>query len=64
MRRVEIFAIRTRELSEAVATLHVELTAGKASEQTLSEIKRLRALAESAGNDLFAWIEPSENQLS
>jgi hypothetical protein len=64
-RLVEIYAIRTRELSEVVARLGSDIAAGRRFEETIVEIKKFHVLCERAGEDLFAMIEPPEaNQAS
>ena len=60
MRRVEVFALRTRELAEAVAVLGGHITAERHIEESVVEIKRIRALLDQAGLDLFAFVEPLE----
>ena len=55
-RLVEIYAMRTREFSEAVATLG-SLTGDPARfEEAITEIKKLRNFCEKAGGDLFLFV--------
>jgi hypothetical protein len=55
-RVAEIYAIRSRELSEAVSTLGGHLAAGRPFEESITEIRRLRGLCESAGEDFFRFV--------
>jgi hypothetical protein len=57
---VEIYAIRARELSEAVATLGWHLVAESRFQETLLEVRRLRGLCDKAGSDLLAFLERQE----
>jgi hypothetical protein len=59
-RLVEIYSIRTRELSEAVAILGWYIVSDNRFQQTILEIKRLRVLCDKAWSDLLAWIEQNE----
>jgi hypothetical protein len=61
MRLVEIYALRTRELSEAVAVLGGHITAEREIHETIVEIKKIRVLLDRAGMDLLAFVEPFEN---
>jgi hypothetical protein len=58
MRLVEVYALRTRELSEAVALLGGHVTAERQIHESLVEIKRIRVLLDQAGVDLLAFVEP------
>ena len=60
---VEIYALRSRQLSEAVATLGWYVTAGRPFEGTMMEIERCRLLCQEAGADLFDFLI-SEGQTS
>lgn len=55
---VEIYAIRTRQLSEAIAVLAGHVTAERQIDETVTEIRRLSCLVEEAGMDLLAFVEP------
>ena len=59
-RVVENYAIRTRELSEAVATLGWQITAGRPFQETIRKIEELRFLCEKASRELAAMIEPPQ----
>jgi hypothetical protein len=61
MRLVENYALRTRELSEAVALLGGHITAEREIRETLVEIKRIRSLLDKAGVDLLAFVERLEH---
>jgi hypothetical protein len=56
-RLVEIYAIRARELSEAVARLGGQIVAGNHFREAITEIERLRVLCDRAGQDLLVEIE-------
>ena len=56
-RFVEIYAIRARELSEAVAALGWQIVAESRFDNTILDIKRLRILCDKAGADLLHFIE-------
>ena len=56
-RVVENYAIRTRELSEAVATLGWQITAGRPFQETIRKIEELRFLCEKASRELAAMID-------
>jgi hypothetical protein len=55
---VEIYAVRTRQLSDSLAVLGGHVAAEKPIGEIMSEIKRLRSLVEQAATDLFAFIWP------
>jgi hypothetical protein len=62
---VEIYAVRTRELSDSIAVLGGYVAAGKPIGEIMSQIKALRRLGEQAATDLFAFVwqgaeEPSK----
>jgi LmbE family N-acetylglucosaminyl deacetylase len=57
-RLAEIYATRTRELSEALAILGGQIIAGGEIYDIVTEIKRLSRLVEEAGEALFAFVEP------
>ena len=56
---VEIYAVRTRQLSEAVSVLGGHITAGRQIDETIIEVKKLTRLVEEAGLNLFALVEPT-----
>jgi hypothetical protein len=59
--RTEIYALRTRRLSEEIAVLDGHLSAQRGIEESMIEVKKLRRLVEEAGADLFAFIgQPPE----
>jgi hypothetical protein len=53
---IEIYALRTQRLSEAIAVLGGHVTAQKPIAETLNEIKNLNRLLERAAADLFAFV--------
>ena len=55
---VEIYALRTRELSDSIAVLGGDVAAGRQIGDIMTEIKRLRGLVEQAATDLFAFVWP------
>ena len=55
---VEIYAFRTRQISEALAVLGGHVTAKREIEEIMTEIKKRRGLAEEAATDLFAFVWP------
>jgi len=58
LRLVEVYALRTRELSEAVAVLGGHITAERQIHESIVEIKRIRVLLDQASGDLLAFLEP------
>jgi hypothetical protein len=54
---IEIYAMRTRRLSEAVAVLGGDVSAERRMDETIAKIKKLSLLVEQAGQDLFAFVE-------
>lgn len=59
-RLVEAYALRTRELSEAVAILGGQITTEKQIGPVVLDIKRLHAILEEAAAALFAFVERDE----
>jgi len=55
---VEIYAVRTRQLSDAIAVLGGHLAAGSQIGEIITEITKLHSLVEAAGTDLFAFVRP------
>jgi hypothetical protein len=55
---VEIYAVRTRRLSEAIAVLGGHVTAERQIDEIMTEIKKHRSLLEQAATDLFAFVWP------
>jgi hypothetical protein len=55
---VQIYAMRTRQLSEAVAVLGGHVSAERPIEETMTKIQKLSRLVEQAGLDLFAFVDP------
>jgi hypothetical protein len=55
---VEIYAVRTRELSDSIAFLGGHVAAGRPIGESMTEIKRRRSLVEKAATDLFAFVWP------
>ena len=53
----ETYAIRARELSDAVAALGLHVAAGKRFDRDITEIQRLRLLAEEAHQDLLGVLD-------
>jgi hypothetical protein len=53
---VEIYAFRTRRLSEVVAVLGEHLTAEREIDEIVAEIKIISRLVEEAGAELVAFI--------
>ncbi len=62
----EIYAIRARALSDAVAAFGREIAQGKSFDEKILEIKRLRALSERAGADFLDFIgqQPGRSGMS
>jgi hypothetical protein len=56
---VAAYAYQVRRLSEALATMGGELAARRDYHRSFAEVKKLRALSEQAGCDLFVVIETS-----
>ena len=63
-RLVEVYALRSRELSDAVAHLGALLVTGKPFGSAIRTIRVLRALCNEAADDLFAFLSPAEGRLS
>jgi hypothetical protein len=57
MNLAETYSIRVRELSDAVATLGRRIAAGEQIGENLREVKRLRALADQASENLLNATE-------
>jgi hypothetical protein len=57
---VEIYAIRTRHLSDSLAVLGGNVAAGRQIGEIMTEIKKLRSLVEQAAMDLFAFVWRAE----
>jgi hypothetical protein len=55
---VEIYALRTRQLLEAVAVLGGHVTAERQIDEIMNEIKKHRSLVERAATDLFVFVWP------
>jgi hypothetical protein len=55
---VEIYALRTRQLLEAIAVLGGHVTAETPIDEIMIEIKEHRILVEQAATDLFAFVWP------
>ena len=53
---VEIYAVRTRQLSNSIAVLGGYVSAGRQIGEIMTEIKKLRSLLEQAATDLFAFV--------
>jgi hypothetical protein len=53
---VEIYALRTRRLSEEIALLDGHLSAQRRIEESMIEVKKLSRLVEEAGADLSAFV--------
>lgn len=53
---VEAYAIRSRQLSEAVATLGMQVTSATHVCETIGRIEELRMYCDKAGDQLFAFI--------
>ena len=51
---IEIYALRTRRLSEAVAILGAHVCAERQIDEIMTEVQKMRRLAEQAGTELFA----------
>jgi hypothetical protein len=52
-RLAELFAIRARELSEAVAGLGTQIAVGNSLDDAIVEINRVSTLCEAAASDFF-----------
>lgn len=55
---VEVYAVRTRQLSDAIAVLGGHVAAGSHIGEVMREIKRVRDLADQAATELFAFVGP------
>jgi hypothetical protein len=55
---VEIYAVRSRQLTDTIAVLGGYVAAEKPIGEVMTEIKRLRSLLEQAATDLFAFVWP------
>ena len=55
---VEVYAVRTRQLSDSIAVLGGHVAAGSQIGEVMAEITKLHSLAERAATDLFAFVEP------
>jgi hypothetical protein len=55
---VEIYALRTRQLSESIAVLGAHLTAQRPIDEIMIEVKKHRSVSERAATDLFAFVWP------
>jgi hypothetical protein len=55
MQLIEIFALETRRLSEAIAVLGGDVSAQRQIGEIMIEIKKLSRLVEQARADLFAF---------
>ena len=55
-RLVEIYALQTRRLSEAIAVLAGHVTSQREIDEIMTEVKNLICLVEQAGADLFAFV--------
>jgi hypothetical protein len=53
---VEIYALHTRRLSEAIAVLGAHVTAQRQIDEIMTEIKNLGRLVEQAAANLFAFV--------
>ena len=60
----ETYAIRVRELSDAVATLGRRIAAGEHIGENIIDVKRLRALAEQAAENLLDGLESPKSRIS
>jgi hypothetical protein len=58
----ETYAIQARELSDAVAVLGLNIAAGKQFDDDMTEIQRLRVLAEQACQDLLGVLGPPKTK--
>ena len=63
-RLLEVYALRSRELSDAVAHLGALLVTGKPFGSGIRTIRVRRALCDEAANDLFAFLSPAEDRRS
>ena len=59
---VEIYAVRTRQLSNSIAVLGGYVAAGRQIGEIMTEIKKLRSLLEEAATDLFAFVWPRKEE--
>ena len=60
---LEIYALRTRRLSEAVAILGAHVSTEMQIDEIMAEVQKMRRLAEEAGTELFAFVgqRPAES---
>ena len=54
---IEIYALRARRLSEALAVLDGQVTAQRQIDGIMKEIRNLSCLVEQAGADLLAFVD-------
>jgi len=59
---VEIYAVRSRQLSNSIAVLGGYVAAGRQIGEIMTEIKKLRSLLEEAATDLFAFVWPRKEE--
>jgi hypothetical protein len=57
----EMYAIRVRQLSDAVAILGRRITAGHPIETSVMKVKRLQSLAEKASEELMSALESADS---
>ena len=60
----EAYAIQARELSDAAATLGRRIAAGEQIQENIREVKRLRALADQASENLLDAVESPQSRNS
>ena len=58
----ETYAIRVRELSDAVAIMGRLIAARQKIGENITEVKRLKALVEQASEELFGGLESRDNR--
>jgi hypothetical protein len=61
-RLVEIYAIQTRKLSEAVSSLGRDVPAEGQIDDAIDEVKTIQSQVEQAGQGLFAFVEPLDTR--
>jgi len=59
---VEVYAVRTRQLSDLIAVLGGLVAAGSQIGEIMTEITKLHRFVEEAAADLFAFVSPREGE--
>ena len=59
---VEIYALRTRQLSDSIAVLGGYVAAGREIGEVMNGIRKLHSLVEQAGTELFGFVSPGAEE--